>query len=142
MSPDDFLARWQGVTQTERAIAQSHFIDLCAMLGVPAPVAADPTGTLDAFEKGATKAGGGDGWADVWMRYHFGWEYKRPDGDLDVAFKQLQHYTPSLEYPPILIVSDIKTINDRFSSWITGCGSASACATGSSGAGCAIAFAS
>jgi chromosome segregation protein len=28
------------------------------------------------FERGATKTAGGEGWADVWMRNHFGWEYK------------------------------------------------------------------
>jgi hypothetical protein len=26
------------------------------------------------FERGAGKSGGGDGWADVWMRGRFGWE--------------------------------------------------------------------
>jgi hypothetical protein len=29
MSPDDFIARWQGVTLIERASSQEHFIDLC-----------------------------------------------------------------------------------------------------------------
>jgi hypothetical protein len=80
------------------------------MLGEQTPTEADPTGTRYAFEKGAGKAGGGDGWADVWKRRHFGWEYKRPGGDLKKAFKQLQLYTPALEYPPLLIVSDIQSI--------------------------------
>ena len=62
------------------------------------------------FEKGAAKAGGGDGWADVWKRAFFGWEYKGPGKDLQQAFKQLQIYTPALEYPPLLIVSDIQRI--------------------------------
>ena len=34
------------------------------MLGEPTPKS-DPTGAAYAFEKGATKASGGDGWADV-----------------------------------------------------------------------------
>ncbi|MBP9605242.1 MAG: hypothetical protein KBE53_14340, partial [Chromatiaceae bacterium] len=68
------------MTQTERATAQSHFIDLCRLLGLPDPIAADPQGEWFCFEKGATKAGGGDGWADVWRRSCFGWEYKRPGG--------------------------------------------------------------
>jgi hypothetical protein len=44
MSPDDFIAKWRGVTLTERASAQEHFIDLCRMLGEQTPTEADPTG--------------------------------------------------------------------------------------------------
>ena len=33
MSPDDFIANWQGVTLTERASAQEQVIHLCRMLG-------------------------------------------------------------------------------------------------------------
>ncbi|MGB4336695.1 MAG: DNA methyltransferase [Chromatiaceae bacterium] len=110
MTPDEFIRKWQGVTLTERASSQEHFIDLCHLLGEPTPTAADPQGVWYAFEKGARKAGGGDGWADVWRRGCFGWEYKGPGKDLAGAFRQLQLYTPALEYPPLLIVSDIQTI--------------------------------
>lgn len=110
MTPDEFIRKWQGVTLTERASSQEHFIDLCHLLGEPTPTAADPQGVWYAFEKGARKAGGGDGWADVWRRGCFGWEYKGPGKDLAAAFRQLQLYTPALEYPPLLIVSDIQTI--------------------------------
>jgi hypothetical protein len=34
----EFANRWQGSTLTERAAAQSHFIELCGILGQPAPV--------------------------------------------------------------------------------------------------------
>lgn len=57
MSPDELISRWKGVTLTERASSQSHFNDLCLMLGEKAPVEADPSGTWYAFEKGAKKAG-------------------------------------------------------------------------------------
>ncbi len=50
-----FQATWTGVTLTERSASQSHFLDLCALFGVPAPVAADPTGVWFTFEKGATR---------------------------------------------------------------------------------------
>ena len=33
----DLVARWQPVTITERSAAQSHFIDLCDLLGHPRP---------------------------------------------------------------------------------------------------------
>ena len=44
LTPAAFAARWRGVTTTEKASAQSHFLDVCAMVGEPGPHAADPTG--------------------------------------------------------------------------------------------------
>ena len=110
MTPDEFIRKWQGVTLKERSAAQEHFLDLCRLLDEPTPAEADPTGAWFCFEKGAAKAGGGDGWADVWKRACFGWEYKGKGKDLKDAFKQLQLYTPALEYPPLLIVSDLDRI--------------------------------
>ncbi len=110
MTPAEFIAKWQGATLKERSAAQEHFIDLCRLLDEATPAEADPTGTWFCFEKGAAKAGGGDGWADVWRRACFGWEYKSKGKDLKLAFRQLQVYTPALEYPPLLIVSDLQTI--------------------------------
>lgn len=52
----------------------------------------------------------GDGWADVWKRDHFGWEYKGKRKDLNAAFAQLQQYALALENPPQLVVCDM----DRF----------------------------
>lgn len=80
MNPAEFAAKWTGSTRSERAAAQEHFIDLCRMLGVPTPNEADPTGETYAFEKGAEKTGGGDGYADVWKRGHFGWEQGEAEG--------------------------------------------------------------
>jgi len=71
----EFVAKWKGSTRSERAASHEHFIDLCRILGAPTPNH-DPTGDMYAFEKGAEKTGGGDGFADVWKRDHFGWEYK------------------------------------------------------------------
>ena len=110
MTPDQFIAKWQDAALKERSAAQEHFIDLCRLLDVPTPAEADPAGTWYLFERGAAKAGGGDGWADVWRRGCFGWEYKGKGKDLKAAFRQLQLYTPALEYPPLLIVSDLDSI--------------------------------
>jgi hypothetical protein len=107
MNPSEFAAKWRGVTTGERASAQSHFIDLCRMLGQPTPHEADPTGEWYAFEKGAGKAEGGDGWADVWMRDHFAWEYKGKRKDLSAAFAQLTGYADALGNPPLLVVCDL-----------------------------------
>ena len=54
-----------------------------------APTTAAPKGEWYAFEKGATKTTGGEGWADVWKRERFGWEYKSKGKDLRAAFAQL-----------------------------------------------------
>lgn len=107
MKPHDFIVKWRGVEQKERSASQSHFNDLCALLGVPDPISADPKGEWFAFEKGAGKTTGGEGWADVWRRECFAWEYKGPKKDLDRAFAQLQQYAIALENPPLLIVSDM-----------------------------------
>jgi hypothetical protein len=108
MTPGDFIRKWRGAELTERAAAQSHFIDLCRLLGEPTPTDADPKGEWYAFEKGALKTGGGDGWADVWKRGCFAWEYKGKRKDLDAAYVQLQRYAVALENPPLLIVSDME----------------------------------
>jgi hypothetical protein len=53
---------------------------------------------------------GGKGWADVWMKGHFGWEYKGKHKNLDEAYAQLLLYREALENPPLLVVCDM----DRF----------------------------
>ena len=73
------------MTTTEKASAQSHFIDLCRMLGEPTPHEVDPIGSQYAFEKRVVKAGGGDGFADVWKRGFFAWEYKGKRADQESA---------------------------------------------------------
>ena len=110
MTPAEFVEKWRSATLKERSSAQEHFIDLCHLLGEPTPAEADPEGTWYAFEAGATKSGGGNGWADVFKRGCFAWEYKGKGKDLQAAFRQLQQYAPALDYPPLLIVSDIDTI--------------------------------
>jgi hypothetical protein len=62
------------------------------MLGEPTPHEADPVGEWFAFEKGAGKLGGGDGFADVWKRGFFAWEYKGKGKDLKAAYRQLLDY--------------------------------------------------
>ena len=104
-----FVAKWQANTRNERAAAQEHFLDMCALLGEPTPNT-DPTGAAYAFEKGATKASGGDGWADVWRRGRFAWEYKGKHKDLDAAHRQLLQYAGALENPPLLVTCDIERI--------------------------------
>lgn len=110
MTPEAFIAKWKAADLKERSAAQEHFLDLCRLLGEPTPAEADPKGEGYCFERGATKTTGGKGWADVWKRGHFGWEYKGRGKDLAAAFAQLQQYAIALENPPLLVVCDL----DRF----------------------------
>ena len=107
MTPYEFIAKWRASELKERSASQEHFIDLCRLLGEPTPAEADPTGEAYCFERGARKDTGGDGWADVWKRHHFAWEYKGKRADLNAAFGQLRLYALALENPPLLIVSDM-----------------------------------
>ncbi len=110
MTPNQFIQKWKQVSLTERAAAQSHFIDLCALLGHEDPIKADPAGEWFAFEKGVTKTRGGEGFADVWKRGFFAWEYKRKKRNLDDALAQLVRYAAALENPPLQVACD----TDRF----------------------------
>ena len=73
---------------------------------MPTPADVDKHGQTYTFEKGLAKSSGGQGWADVWYRGHFAWEYKGPNKDLDRAYDQLLRYKDHLENPPLLVVSD------------------------------------
>ena len=76
------------------SIAADRFIDLCRLLGQPTPVEADPSGNdFFCFQKRVVKGAEflnlehpdcGDpterGFADVWRKDCFGWEYKGRNG--------------------------------------------------------------
>ncbi len=110
MTPHEFIDKWSSSTLRERQGSQEHFIDLCRLLDAPTPAEADPKGEWYAFDMGAMKTGGGDGWADVWKRGCFAWEYKSPGKDLAAALKQLKLYQGALHNPPLLIVCDMEKI--------------------------------
>jgi type II restriction/modification system DNA methylase subunit YeeA len=107
MIPSAFVHKWAASRGAERATAQEHFIDLCRLLNEQTPNEADPSGDFYAFEKGA-KTLDGDGFADVWLRGHFAWEYKGKHKDLQAAYKQVQTYREALGNPPLLVVSDME----------------------------------
>ena len=110
MNVSEFVANWRQVELTERSASQQHFLDLCEVFNHPKPAQSDPTGENFTFEKGAAKHGGGQGWADVWKKGFFGWEYKGRHKDLVAAYDQLLKYREALENPPLLVVCDM----DRF----------------------------
>jgi type II restriction/modification system DNA methylase subunit YeeA len=108
LTPVGFIQKWSRNKQSEKRIAQAHFNDLCRLLDHPTPADEDPIGDYFAFEKTATKIGGGKGYADVWKKNYFAWEYKSRDENLDAAHKQLITYAPALGNPPLQVVCDFK----------------------------------
>ena len=113
MTPAAFIAKWRASELKERSGSQEHFIDLCRLLGEPTPAEADPSGARYCFERGARKDTGARGWADVWKRHCFAWEYKGKHADLDAAFAQLRRYALALENPPLLVVCDMARFRIR-----------------------------
>jgi hypothetical protein len=115
MTPAEFKRKWARYSGKETAAYQEHFNDLCALLGQPSPAAADPTGSesfcfqkrvvkdaeLFALEDSGRVAEEPDadrerGFADVWKRGFFAWEYKGKKKNLDAAYQQLLRYRESL----------------------------------------------
>jgi hypothetical protein len=107
LDPVNFVRKWNASQLPEHSAAHDHFRDLCEMLGVQHPTEVDEIGSSYTYEKRVTKAGTGEeGFADVWKRGWFAWEYKSKGGDLKKAYKQLNEYHEALENPPLLVVCD------------------------------------
>ena len=104
MNAEDFVQRWGSSTLQERQAAQSHFNELCRLVGHLPPAEADPHGEFFTFEEGVLRATGGRGRADVWKRGHFAWEYKSKGESLEKAYSQLLSYRGGLGNPPLLVV--------------------------------------
>ncbi|MCH7697877.1 MAG: class I SAM-dependent DNA methyltransferase [Chloroflexi bacterium] len=109
MKAGEFVSKWEASAGKEAASYVEHFNDLCRLVGEQTPNEADPEGVFYAFQKGATKLDG-NGFADVWQKNHFAWEYKTKGKHptLEAAYKQVQTYREALENPPLLVVSDFE----------------------------------
>ena len=107
MEPQQFIAKWRSVTFGEKQASQEMFLDICALVDHPTPVA---FGDRDAFTFEKSVPGG---YADAYYEEHFGWEFKGRDADLDDGLNQLLRYQVHLKTPPLLIVSSFRTIRIR-----------------------------
>src|SRR5204863_9129066 len=90
------------------------------LLKIPPPLEADPIGETFCFQKRVVKDAElfelretpdtseptERGFADVWKKDCFAWEYKGRKKNLDDAYKQLLRYRESLLNPPLLVVCD------------------------------------
>jgi hypothetical protein len=124
MTAAEFKKKWSRFQGKETSAYQEHFTDLCRLLGQPTPAEADSTGSesfcfqkrvvkdaeLLVLKQGGAQADEADeaerGFADVWKKGCFGWEYKGKKKNLDAAYKQLQRYREALLNPRLLVVCD------------------------------------
>src|SRR5438552_1006500 len=125
MTPAEFKRKWTRYSGKETSAYQQHCNDLCALLDQPTPATADPTGSESfCFQKRVVKdaelfaleesnriaeepeAERERGFADVWKKSCFAWEYKGKKKNLDAAYQQLLRYRESLLNPPLLVVCD------------------------------------
>ena len=107
MTPQEFVAKWHNVQFGEKQASQEMFLDICALVGHPTPVA---YGNSDVFTFEKSVPGG---FADAYLEEHFGWEFKGSDAQLPEAINQLLRYQVYLKTPPLLIVSSFDTIHIR-----------------------------
>lgn len=125
MTPAEFTKKWSRYQGKETSAYQEHFNDLCALLRQKSPAEADPSGSdwfcfqkrvvkdqelIAVDDTGAEPPEEERGFADVWRKGCFAWEYKGKRKNLDDAYKQLLRYRESLLNPPLLVVCDF----DRF----------------------------
>ena len=123
MTTAEFKRKWLRYRGKETSAYQEHFNDLCQVLGQKSPVEADPSGSdwfcfqkrvvkdmelFAADDSGAEPTDSERGFADVWRRDCFAWEYKGKRKNLDEAYKQLLRYRESLLNPPLLVVCDFE----------------------------------
>ncbi|MBZ0320613.1 MAG: SAM-dependent methyltransferase, partial [Anaerolineae bacterium] len=106
LDPQQFVQRWSDSQLGERQAAQSHFIELCQLISHAPPSQYDQAGVEFCFEKPVSTVKGSKGFADVWYKDHFAWEYKGKHKDLDAAYDQLSAYRGGLDNPPLLVVCD------------------------------------
>jgi hypothetical protein len=112
----DMMARWEGNTSSERAALQSFILELCAALGVAAPV--PPTGAYQfEFPVQVVDRDGREttNFIDCWKADHFALEGKATgdeipnDNRLRKAFGQVRTYVAHVSgaAPPYLMVLDV-----------------------------------
>jgi type II restriction/modification system DNA methylase subunit YeeA len=107
-TPELFALKWKRVEQKEISTYISHFEDLCRLVGHALPHDHDPKGSDFGYQI-KVNTGEGHGFADVWYKGHFAFEYKTRDKykDFKEAFQQLRRYISDLYNPPLLVVTDI-----------------------------------
>jgi hypothetical protein len=113
MTAAEFKRKWSRYQGKETAAYQGHFDDLCRLLGQPTPAEADPSGAdffcfqkrvvkdAELFELHETPDAGDPaerGFADVWKKGCFAWEYKgKKKTNLGEAYQQLQRCREALQ---------------------------------------------
>lgn len=61
LTPKEFVEKWSKIELKESSTAQTHFNDLCQLIGHPIPLEVDPKGEFFTFEFKTKKLSGDDG---------------------------------------------------------------------------------
>ncbi len=120
-SAQAFIERWQGVTASELATAQSFVMQLCELLGVPKPHPSPAQDYMLTFSHGDGSSSAGR--VDCYRRGHFVLEAKKLkagshtkgfDDGLLRARSQGENYARALPAeegrPPFVMVVDVGTV--------------------------------
>jgi hypothetical protein len=130
MTPQDFIARWNGADGSERANYQLFFNDLCDLLGVdkPQPSQADDWHNAYVYERYIDARDGASAgnarFIDTYRRGHFicesksfslGKDAESADRKLFKAKSQAESYARNLPEseprPPILMVANVGRVS-------------------------------
>ena len=122
MNAAKFKKKWSRYQGKETSAYQEHFSDLCRLLDEQTPNEADPSGTdffcyqkrvvkdAELFDMDAPDASEPTerGFADVWKKDCFAWEYKGKKKNLDEAYKQLLRYRESFLYVSLQLLLSLE----------------------------------
>ena len=111
MTPQQFVAKWRNITVTERAGSQSHFNDLCDLLGHPKPARRGPDRRVvrlrEGREQGVGRPGLGRRVEARLLRLGVQGAARQPRQGVHAAAATTRG---NLGNPPLLIVCDITAI--------------------------------
>jgi hypothetical protein len=107
----EFAEKWRASSLNESQGSVPHFEELCRLVGHKTPSEMDSGAKFFTYQKSLLQESGKLGFADVWLKGHFGWEYKSKGRDLAAAYQQLLRYRDNLSNPPLLVVCDFDNID-------------------------------
>src|SRR5829696_4900770 len=96
LTPQEFAKKGAGVALSERSSYQQHFLDLCAMLGAPAPAEADPAGSSTPSRRGWRRPGAARASPTCGTREPLRLRVQGRHKDLKAAYDQLLQYREAL----------------------------------------------
>src|SRR5215207_7256286 len=105
LTPQEFAKKGAGVALSERSSYQQHFLDLCAMLGAPAPAEADPAGSSTPSRRGWRRPGAARASPTCGTRTASPSSTRPPQGS-EGRLRSAPAVPGGAGHPPLLVVTD------------------------------------